>query len=61
MERQEKRWSQLVEFTINKLKELKIKAEFEDRKRGKKRYIRKTQAYQDLINLIEGFFNEKDN
>lgn len=44
---------QLVEYAIEKLKELKLKAEFEDRQRKKKRYVSKTSAYQDLIDLLE--------
>lgn len=50
----------LIEFTIDKLKQLKLKAEFEDRMRKKKRYVSKTSAYQDLINLLEGIY-EKEN
>lgn len=50
----------LIEFTIDKLKQLKLKAEFEDRMRKKKRYVSKTSAYQDLINLLEDIY-EKEN
>ena len=50
----------LIEFTIDKLKELKLKAEFEDRMRKKKRYVSKCSAYQDLINLLEDIY-EKEN
>lgn len=53
MERQETGWQQLVEYAIEKLYELKLKAEIEDRKRGKKRYISKTSAYKDLIDLLK--------
>ena len=53
MEREKERRNELVEFAINKLCELKFKAEFEDRERGKKRYISKVSAYNDLINLLE--------
>lgn len=45
--------NEIIEFVIEKLKMLKIKAEFEDRKRKKKRWVSKTSAYQDLINLLE--------
>ena len=31
----------------------KIKAEMEDRARGKVRYVKKAQAYQDLIDLLK--------
>lgn len=47
---------QLIQYAIDKLYELKVKAEFEDRKRGKKRYVSKTSAYQDLIDLLEGLY-----
>lgn len=43
----------LKDYVIEKLKELKLKAEFEDRMRKKKRYVSKVSAYQDLINLLE--------
>lgn len=43
----------MIDYAIDKLTELKIKAEFEDRKRGKKRYVSKTSAYNDLIKLLE--------
>jgi len=44
---------ELIDFTIGKLTELKIKTHHEDLKRGKIRYVKKTQAYQDLINLLK--------
>lgn len=44
---------ELIDFTLGKLTELKIKAHLEDRKRGKVRYVKKTQAYQDLIDLLK--------
>ena len=50
----------LIEFAIDKLIQLKIQAEFEDRQRGKKRYVSKTSAYQDLINLLEGIYEEEN-
>lgn len=43
----------LIDFTIGKLVELKIKSHCEDRTRGKIRYVKKTQAYQDLIDLLK--------
>ncbi len=43
----------MIDYAIDKLTELKIKAEFEDRKRGKKRYVSKTSAYDDLIKLLK--------
>lgn len=44
---------ELIDYAIGKLTELKIKAEIEDRQRKKVRYVKKTQAYQDLINLLK--------
>lgn len=43
-----------IEFVIEKLYTLRIQTEWEDRIRGKKRWISKVSAYQDLINLLEG-------
>lgn len=43
----------LIDYTIGKLVELKIKAHLEDRQRNKIRYVKKTQAYQDLIDLLK--------
>ena len=44
---------EIIDFSIGKLAELKIKSIFEDKARKKTRYIKKTQAYQDLINLLK--------
>ena len=44
---------ELIDFSIGKLTELKIKVELEDRARKKARYVKKTQAYQDVINLLK--------
>ena len=44
---------QLIDYAIDKLTELRIKTEFEDIERGKKRYVSKRSAYQDLINLLK--------
>lgn len=44
---------ELIDYAIGKLTELKIKAEFEDRTRGKIRYVKKSSAYQDLIDLLK--------
>ena len=43
----------LIDEAIYKLTQLKIKAHHEDRTRGKVRYVKKVQAYQDLINLLK--------
>lgn len=48
----------IIEYAIEKLYELKVKAEFQDRQRGKKRYVSKCSAYQDLINLLEELYEK---
>ena len=45
--------NELIEHAIYKLTTLKIKTEMEDRARGKTRYVKKTRAYQDLIDLLK--------
>lgn len=47
---------QTIEYAIEKLYKLRIQAEWEDRIRGKKRWVSKVSAYQDLINLLEGLY-----
>ena len=44
---------ELIDEAIYKLTKLKIKAEIEDRARGKVRYVKKARAYQDLIDLLK--------
>ena len=44
---------ELIDYAISKLYELKVKTEFEDRQRGKVRYVSKRSAYNDLIKLLE--------
>ena len=51
---------EIIDFIKNKLIELKLKTEFEDRTRGKIRYVSKRSAYQDLIKLLEEIY-EKEN
>ena len=46
-----------IDFIIDKLRELKIKTMFEDKIRGKKRYVSKASAYQDLIDFMEAINN----
>jgi len=48
--------NEIIDFIIDKLNQLKIKTEFEDRQRGKTRWISKRSAYQDLINLLEEIY-----
>lgn len=49
----------LPQFALYKLTKLLIKQEFEDRKKGKSTYVKKTQAYKDLIKLIKEVWNEE--
>lgn len=46
----------IIDYIIEKLYKLKIQAEFDDRIRGKKRWVSKVSAYQDLINLLEEIY-----
>lgn len=43
----------VLDDIIDKLWELKIKTEMEDRIRHKKRYVSKTSAIKDVIKLLE--------
>ena len=43
----------MIDYAIDKLIELRIKTEWEDRERNKKRYVSKRSAYNDLIKLLE--------
>lgn len=43
----------MIDFAIVKLTQLLIKADIEDKQRGKKRYISKVSAYKDLIKLLK--------
>lgn len=47
------------QYALYKLTELLIKAKFEEKKTGKVIYVRKTQAYKDLINLIKEVWGEE--
>ena len=49
----------LPQTALCKLTELLIKQEFEDRKKGKATYVKKTQAYKDLIKLIKEVWYEE--
>lgn len=44
---------EILEFAQEKLRELILKTEIEDRQRKKKRYISKVSAYKDLLKLLE--------
>ena len=43
----------VLEEVIDKLRELELKTEIEDRIRHKKRYVSKTSAIRDVIKLLE--------
>lgn len=49
----------LSDYAVSKLTELLIKTKFEENKTGKILYVKKTRAYQDLINLIRELYDEK--
>lgn len=46
----------MKEFIIDKLTELMIKQDFEDRKNKKATYIKKVDAYRDLIKFFKKYF-----
>ena len=48
----------LIDYAIEKLYQLKVQAEFEDRQRGKVRYVSKRSAYNDLIKLLEELYEK---
>lgn len=54
-----KQQENIQQFALLKLTELLIKEQFEEKKSGKVLYVKKTQAYQDLINLIKEVWNEE--
>jgi len=43
----------MMDFAIGKLTELLIKADIEDKQRGKKRYISKVSAFKDVIKILK--------
>lgn len=43
----------MKEFLIEKLTELLIKQDMEDKKKGKETYVKKTRAFKDLIKLVK--------
>ena len=49
----------IQQFALYKLTELLIKEDFEEKQTGKVIYVKKTQAYKDLINLIKEVWNEE--
>lgn len=54
-----KQQENIQQFALLKLTELLIKEQFEEKKSGKVLYVKKTQAYQDLINLVKEVWNEE--
>lgn len=44
---------ELKEFIIEKLTELLIKQDIEDKQKGKETYVKKTRAFKDLIKLVK--------
>ena len=49
---------ELIDYMIGELTKLQIKAHHEDLERGKVRYVKKTQAYYDLIQLLKNIKRE---
>ena len=43
----------MKDYIIQKLTELLIKTDIEDKTKGKNTYIKKTQVYKDLIKLMK--------
>lgn len=43
----------MIDFLIDKLTELLIKQTFEDKRKGQIAYIKKVDAYRDLIDLLK--------
>ena len=50
-----KEHEKLIEYAIEKLTELLIKADMEDKARGKRRYVSKVSAFRDIIKLLKDF------
>jgi hypothetical protein len=46
--------TELINYAVSKLTELLIQQDFEDKKKGKATYVKKTQAFKDLIKLLKG-------
>lgn len=46
----------MKEFIIEKLTELMIKQDFEDKKKNKTTYVKKVEVYRDLINFFRKHF-----
>ena len=48
----------MIDYAIEKLTELLIKIDFEEKKNNKIIYVRKSQAYRDLIKLLKNYQND---
>ncbi|MBR5303459.1 MAG: hypothetical protein IKU37_01365 [Candidatus Gastranaerophilales bacterium] len=51
----------MIDFIIDKLTELLIKTDFEERQNKQEIYIRKTSAYRDIIKLLKYYQKNIDN
>ena len=49
----------IQQYALLKLTQLLIKEDFQEKQTGKVIYVKKTQAYKDLINLIKEVWNEE--
>lgn len=45
----------MKDYLIEKLTELLIKQDIEDKKKGTTTYVKKTQVYRDLIQFLKGY------
>ena len=45
----------MKEYIIQKLTELLIKTDIEDRKKGTDTYVKKTRVYKDLIQILKEY------
>lgn len=43
----------MKDYIIEKLTELLIKQDIEDKQKGKETYVKKTRVYKDLIRLVK--------
>lgn len=51
---------EIKNFIIEKLTELLIKTDMEDKKKGKATYVKKTRCYKDLIKLVKECWEVKE-
>lgn len=48
----------MIDYAIQKLTELLIKQEFKEKQNGDVIYVKKSQAYRDLIRLLKDYQND---